>query len=497
MASRRDLLKAGAIAAMAGALPSSVTFADPIPEQHKPVARNFWPDGARMVISVSLQMEGGAQPASGAESPMPKIDPKYPDLPASKWYDYGFKEGPPRLLDVFDRRKIKVTSHMVGAAVDLHPALAKEIVQRGHEATGHGQTWTAQFSMTLEEERASYQQSIESIVRATGTRPVGFNAFWLRGTPSTLEILQSLGFIYHIDYVSRDEPFLVNVRDKPFAVVPYTLHMNDIVDYETRYFSTAMYADDLKAEFDALYAEAGTPRRMMSVSPHDRIAGRPARSKVLEEFILYGQSHPGLAFLAKELIARAIHGRSRRKNRTFVKLNCAAIPTGLLESELFGHEKGAFTGAITQKMGRLELADQGTLFLDEVGDIPIEIQPKLLRALQEREFERLGSTHTRKVNVRLVAATNRDLEKMIAAREFHSHLYYRLNVFPIRIPPLRERKPDIPLLVSYFVQKFAKQMQKKIESIPAVVMKALTTWGWTGKVRELENIIERAVMLPP
>jgi len=304
MASRRDLLKVGAMAAMAEALPSSVTFADPIPEQHKPFARNFWPDGARMVISVSLQMEGGAQPASGAESPMPKIDPKYPDLPASKWYDYGFKEGLPRLLDVFDRRKIKVTSHMVGAAVNLHPALAKEIVQRGHEATGHGQTWTAQFSMTPEEERASYQQSIESIERATGTRPVGFNAFWLRGTPQTLEILQSLGFIYHIDDVSRDEPFLVNVGDKPFAVVPYTLHMNDIVDYETRYFNTAMYADDLKAEFDALYSEAGTRRRMMSVSAHDRIAGRPSRSKVLEEFIVYAQSHPGVAFMRKDAIAR-------------------------------------------------------------------------------------------------------------------------------------------------------------------------------------------------
>ncbi len=206
--------------------------------------------------------------------------------------------------------------------------------------------------------------------------------------------------------------------------------------------------------------------------------------------LLLGETGTG-----KELIARAIHDRSGRKNRTFVKLNCAAIPTGLLESELFGHEKGAFTGAITQKIGRLELADQGTLFLDEVGDIPLEVQPKLLRALQEQEFERLGSTHTRKVNVRLVAATNRDLESMIAAREFRSDLYYRLNVFPIRIPPLRERNHDIPLLVSYFVQKFAKQMQKKVESIPGSVMKALTAWEWPGNVRELENFIERAVIL--
>jgi peptidoglycan/xylan/chitin deacetylase (PgdA/CDA1 family) len=303
MTSRRDLIKAGAMAAIGGAVSSSATHADR-PAQDKRAAGTFWPDGARMVISVSMQMEGGAQPTSGAESPMPRIDPKYPDLPVSKWYDYGYKEGLPRLLEVFDRRKIKVTSHMVGAAVDLHPALAKEIVQRGHEATGHGQNWTAQFTMTPEEERASYQQSIESIERATGTRPAGFNAFWLRGTPQTLEILQSLGFIYHIDDVSRDEPFLVNVRDKPFAVVPYTLHMNDIVDYETRYFSTAMYADDLKAEFDALYAEAEIRRRMMSVSAHDRIAGRPSRAKVLEEFIIYAQSHPGVAFMRKDEIAR-------------------------------------------------------------------------------------------------------------------------------------------------------------------------------------------------
>src|SRR6266853_507203 len=304
MMSRRDVVKAGAVAAMAGAVPSSVTFADSMFEETKAAARSCWPYGARMVVSVSMQMEGGAQPASGAESPMPKIDSKYPDLPASKWYDYGFKEGLPRLLEVFERRKIKVTSHMVGAAVDLHPALAKEIVERGHEATGHGQTWTAQFSMTPEEERASYQQSIKSIERATGTRPLGFNAFWLRGTPQTLEILQSLGFIYHIDDVSRDEPFVINVRDKPFAVVPYTLHMNDIVDYETRSFSPAMYADDLKAEFDALHAEAGTRRRMMSVSAHDRIAGRPSRAKVLEQFIVYVQSHSGVAFMRKDEIAR-------------------------------------------------------------------------------------------------------------------------------------------------------------------------------------------------
>jgi len=206
--------------------------------------------------------------------------------------------------------------------------------------------------------------------------------------------------------------------------------------------------------------------------------------------LLLGETGTG-----KELIARAIHERSRRKDRTFVKLNCAAIPSGLLESELFGHEKGAFTGAINPRIGRMELADRGTLFLDEVGDIPAEIQPKLLRVLQEREFERLGSTHTRRVNIRLVAATNRDLERMIANREFRSDLFYRLNVFPIRIPPLRERKEDIPLLAKYFVKKISSQMQKKIDSVPMSVIKELMAWDWPGNIRELENFLERAVIL--
>ena len=197
----------------------------------------------------------------------------------------------------------------------------------------------------------------------------------------------------------------------------------------------------------------------------------------------------------KDLIARAIHQLSSRRERTLVKLNCAAIPTGLLESELFGHEKGAFTGAISQKIGRLELAHQGTLFLDEIGDLPAELQPKILRALQEKEFERLGGTRTIPVDVRLVAATNRNLEKMVADREFRSDLYYRLRVFPITMPALRERREDIPLLVRYFVSKHARHLDKQIESIPAEVMKALTKWDWSGNIRELENFIERAVIL--
>ncbi len=197
----------------------------------------------------------------------------------------------------------------------------------------------------------------------------------------------------------------------------------------------------------------------------------------------------------KELIARAIHNISPRRDRTFVKVNCAAIPLGLLESELFGHEKGAFTGAIAQKIGRFEFADKGTLFLDEVGDIPLELQPKLLRVLQEQEFERLGSSRTLRVNVRLVAATSRNLLEMADKREFRSDLYYRLNVFPITVPPLRERREDIPLLARYFAEKYSRRMNKRIETIPADVMQALTRYHWPGNIRELQNFIERAVIL--
>jgi len=197
----------------------------------------------------------------------------------------------------------------------------------------------------------------------------------------------------------------------------------------------------------------------------------------------------------KELIARAIHNISSRCGRQFVKLNCAAIPFDLLESELFGHEKGAFTGAIAQKIGRFELADKGTLFLDEVGDIPSALQPKLLRVLQEQEFERLGSTRTHHVDVRLVAATNRELADMVKKREFRSDLYYRLNVFPIRLPPLRARREDIPDLVEHFVAIYGRRMGKQIEYIPQEVISALSSYVWPGNIRELQNFIERSVIL--
>jgi len=214
----------------------------------------------------------------------------------------------------------------------------------------------------------------------------------------------------------------------------------------------------------------------------------PAGTTVL----LLGETGTG-----KELFARAIHNLSPRRDRTFVKINCAAIPSGLLESELFGHERGAFTGAINQKIGRFELADRGTLFLDEAGDIPLELQPKLLRVLQEQEFERLGGNRTQRVDVRVVAATNVDLSKLVAQRAFRNDLYYRLNVFPIQIPALRERFEDIPLLVRYFVQRFSRSLNKAVEYIPADAMDALVRYSWPGNVRELENLIERAVLLSP
>jgi len=230
------------------------------------------------------------------------------------------------------------------------------------------------------------------------------------------------------------------------------------------------------------------------------IGESPALRRVLKEaetvaptgstVLIQGESGTG-----KELIARALHDLSPRQGRTFVKLNCAAIPMGLLESELFGHEKGAFTGAVMQKMGRFELAHQGTLFLDEVGDIPQELQPKLLRVLQEQEFERLGSTKTIKVDVRLLAATNRDLAQMVADGRFRSDLYYRLNVFPIALPPLRQRREDIPQLVRHFAQRYARRMGRQVESIPAAIMDALVAYPWPGNVRELQNVIERAVIL--
>lgn len=244
--------------------------------------------------------------------------------------------------------------------------------------------------------------------------------------------------------------------------------------------------EEIRSEFnfEEIIGESAVLRR--TLTQVELVA--PAGTTVL----ILGETGTG-----KELAARAIHNLSPRRERTFVKVNCAAIPSGLLESELFGHERGAFTGAVNQKIGRFELADRGTIFLDEVGDLPVELQPKLLRVLQEQEFERLGGNRTQHVDVRVVAATNGDLAKLVAERTFRSDLYYRLNVFPIHLPALRERREDIPLLVRYFVQKFSRRLNKAVEYIPTEVMDALANYSWPGNIRELENLIERAVLLSP
>jgi formate hydrogenlyase transcriptional activator len=235
----------------------------------------------------------------------------------------------------------------------------------------------------------------------------------------------------------------------------------------------------------------------------DEIVGRSAAlQRALREVEVVAPTDSGVLIqgetgTGKELIARAIHNMSERRNRPFVKLSCAAIPSGLLESELFGHEKGAFTGAIMRKAGRFEVADTGTLFLDEVGDISLELQSKLLRVLQEQEFERLGSTRTQQVDVRVIAATHRDLKRMVEDGEFRGDLFYRLHVFPLVVPPLRDRREDIPMLVRHYVDKYAKRMNKCIETIPSRAMEAFVSYQWPGNVRELQNFIERAVILSP
>ncbi len=257
--------------------------------------------------------------------------------------------------------------------------------------------------------------------------------------------------------------------------------LTDKLAQEKLYLEDEIRAD---ANFEEIVGKSPALHRVLklveTVAPTDSTA------------LIYGETGTG-----KELIARAIHNLSPRCSRTFVKLNCAAIPTGLLESELFGHERGAFTGAIAQRIGRLELANNGTLFLDEIGDIPLDLQPKLLRVLQEREFERLGSTRTIRTDVRLIAATNRDLGAMVEEQKFRSDLFFRLNVFPIQVPALRERPEDIPLLVRHFADEFSRRMNKTIETISSETMNALCQYHWPGNIRELQNVIERAVILSP
>lgn len=287
------------------------------------------------------------------------------------------------------------------------------------------------------------------------------------------------------NFPERDAELLRHIANQIAIAVENALAFRRLADRAQTLREEKLYLqDEIRTEynFEEIIGDSVTLRRILeelqTVAPTD------------STILILGETGTG-----KELIARAIHHLSARRERTLVKVNCAAIPTGLLESELFGHEKGAFTGAIAQRIGRFELAHRGTIFLDEVGDIPLELQPKLLRVLQEQEFERLGSVRTTRVDVRVVAATNVDLAQKVAANQFRSDLYYRLNVFPIMIPPLRERKEDIPLLVRYFAQKYARRMKKPIDAIPMKAMAALTDYHWPGNVRELENFVERSVIL--
>jgi formate hydrogenlyase transcriptional activator len=286
-------------------------------------------------------------------------------------------------------------------------------------------------------------------------------------------------------FAPQDIGFLQQVAAQVAVALDNARAYREIAELTHKLASEKLYLEEeirTELNFEEIVGESAALKRALSqartVAPSDATV------------LVLGDTGTG-----KELIARAIHRMSSRKDRVFVKLNCAAIPTGLLESELFGHEKGAFTGAVSQKIGRLELADMGSLFLDEVGDIPLELQPKLLRVLQDQEFERLGSTRTIRVNIRLIAATNRDLAQIVAEKEFRSDLYYRLNVFPIHMPSLRERRTDIPMLVRHFVQKFSRRMNRQIETIPSDTMNALVNWEWPGNVRELENLMERSVIL--
>jgi formate hydrogenlyase transcriptional activator len=306
----------------------------------------------------------------------------------------------------------------------------------------------------------------------------------LTGRTQTVGVL-SLGSFRENVFAPADLPFLTQIARQVAIAIENALAFGEVSDLKDKLAREKLYLEDeIRSEqnFEEIVGKSEALRRVLreveTVAPTDSTV------------IIYGETGTG-----KELIARALHNLGARRSRSFVKLNCAAIPTGLLESELFGHERGAFTGAIAQRIGRFELANQGTIFLDEVGEIPLELQPKLLRVLQEREFERLGSTRTLRSDARLIAATNRDLEELVQEQKFRPDLYYRLNVFPIRVPALRERPEDIPLLVRHFVQQLSRRLGKTIDAIAPEAMSALTRYAWPGNIRELQNVIERAVII--
>lgn len=269
--------------------------------------KSEWSDGSRLVISISMQFESGGEP-DNAESPFPQNMQKgYKDLPAATWYEYGYKEGIPKMLDNWDKHGIKVTSHMVGTAVLKNPELAKEIVERGHEAAAHGMSWSSQYAMSYGEEKKFIKDGVDAIKNITGFNPVGYNANWLRRGDNTLKILQELGFVYHIDDVSRDEPFIIKVNNKDFVVLPYTIRCNDIVLIEGKNFSVDQFFNQVKAEFDQLYTESEFKRRQMSISFHDRIGGTPQMVKTLSDLLNYIQQHKGVSFKRKDEIAAMLN----------------------------------------------------------------------------------------------------------------------------------------------------------------------------------------------
>jgi peptidoglycan/xylan/chitin deacetylase (PgdA/CDA1 family) len=303
MSSRRDFVKQGGLLGLAGLVGSNLASAkESTPVNHFNTSK--WADGSRLVVSVSMQFEAGGQP-DNAESPFPQNMQKgFIDLPGATWFQYGYKEGIPRMLDNWDKLGIKVTSHMVGSAVLRNPALAKEIVDRGHEAAAHGMNWATQYTMPYEQEKQFIKDGADAIKKVTGFTPVGYNANWLRRGENTLKILQELGFVYHIDDLSRDEPFIIPVNQKDFVVVPYTIRNNDIVLIEGKNFSTDQFLTQVKMEFDQLYAEAEFKRRQMSISFHDRIGGTPQMVKAANDLIKYIQQHKGVSFKRKDEIAK-------------------------------------------------------------------------------------------------------------------------------------------------------------------------------------------------
>jgi len=330
----------------------------------------------------------------------------------------------------------------------------------------------------------SSELSADHLARAVGVKTMCHLP--LKSQNGTLGVL-TLGRLDEGSFTDEEVGFLGQVANQVAIAVENSIAYRQIAELRDQLAQEKLYLEDeirTELKFEEIVGSSDALRRVLAQV--ETVA--PTVSTVL----IYGETGTG-----KELIARAVHNLSSRKTNAFVKLNCAAIPTGLLESELFGHEKGAFTGAISQRTGRFELANRGTVFLDEIGEIPLELQPKLLRVLQEREFERLGSSRTLRSDARLIAATNRDLASMVDQHTFRSDLYYRLNVFPVRVPALRERPDDIPLLVRHFVQQFSRRTNRNIETIPSETMKALVRYDWPGNIRELQNVIERAVIVSP